>query len=153
MVKVRITITAALPYVNGVKHLGNIVGSLLPADIFHRFLDLRGIENIFICGTDDHGTPTEIAALEEGLSFSEYTEKYHALQEAVYRKWNMDLTYFGRTSSKIHHETTKEVFLSINKNGFIKEQNLTLPFCINDKRYLPDRYIVGCWSPLLMLRA
>ena len=71
-----ITITSALPYVNGVKHLGNIVGSMLPADAFHRFLDLMDVNNIYICGTDEHGTQTEIAAMQENMNPQKYSDKY-----------------------------------------------------------------------------
>src|SRR3989344_9084551 len=101
----RVTITSAIPYVNGVKHLGNLAGSMLPADIFHRFLDLFGVENIFICGTDEHGAATEIAALEENLGAKEYSDKYYEIQKNIYRKWNFDFTFFGRTSSETHHKT------------------------------------------------
>ena len=76
----RVTITSALPYVNGVKHLGNIVGSLLPADIFHRFLDIMGVDNIYVCGTDDHGTAVEIAAKAEGVTNADFVRKFHKIQ-------------------------------------------------------------------------
>lgn len=141
--KIHITVTSALPYVNGVKHLGNLTGSLLPADIFHRFLDLLGIENIYICGTDEHGTQTEIAAKEEKLTNAEYSEKYYKIQKEIYEKWNFDFTFFGRSSSKTNHELTKRIFLSIYKNGYIKEGSLLLPFCKNCKKFLPDRFIEG----------
>ena len=113
MKKEKIIVTSALPYVNGIKHLGNIVGSLLPADIFHRFLDLFGIENIYICGTDEHGAATEIAALEENLGAKEYSDKYYEIQKNIYKKWNFDFSFFGRTSSETHHKTTKDIFLDI----------------------------------------
>ena len=143
MKKEKIIVTSALPYVNGIKHLGNIVGSLLPADIFHRFLDLFGIENIYICGTDEHGAATEIAALEENLGAKEYSDKYYEIQKNIYRKWNFDFTFFGRTSSETHHKTTKEIFLGMHKNGYIKEGEITLPYCKNCERFLPDRFITG----------
>ena len=91
-----VTITSALPYVNGVKHLGNIVGSLLPADIFHRFLDLMDVDNIFICGTDEHGTQTEIAAIQEKLKPNEYADKYHKIQKEIYEKWNLSCPSEGK---------------------------------------------------------
>src|SRR3989344_4344346 len=116
----RVTITSAIPYVNGVKHLGNLAGSMLPADIFHRFLDLFGVDNIFICGTDEHGTAVELAALEEGLSPEKYSEKYYGIQKKIYEKWNFDFTYFGRSSAKSNHEITQELFLSSHENGYIK---------------------------------
>jgi len=84
-----ITITAALPYANGVKHLGNITGSLLPADIFHRFVDLLGMQNIYICGTDEHGTQIEIEAMREKLKPQKYVDKYYKIQKEIYEKWGL----------------------------------------------------------------
>ncbi len=139
----RVTITSALPYVNGVKHLGNIAGSLLPADIFHRFLDMFGVDNIFICGTDDHGTAVELAALGEGLSPKEYSEKYYNIQKEIYERWGFDFTFFGRTSSQSNHHITQELFLSAHENGYIKGDVIVIPYCRHDKRFLPDRYITG----------
>ena len=80
---------------NGVKHLGNIAGSLLPADIFHRFLDIFGIDNIFICGTDEHGTAVEISAADEGLTPENYSDKYYEIQKSIYEKWNFDFSFFS----------------------------------------------------------
>lgn len=139
----RVTITSAIPYVNGVKHLGNIVGSILPADIFHRFLDTFGVDNIFICGTDEHGTAVELAALEEGLTPQKYSEKYHAVQKSIYEKWGFDFTFFGRSSSPSNHQITQDIFLSSLENGYIKEDTIIVPYCKHDKRFLPDRYIIG----------
>src|SRR3989338_5522088 len=137
----RVTVTAAIPYVNGVKHLGNLVGSMLPADIFHRFLDVFGVDNIFICGTDDHGTPTEISAAEAGIPVSEYAQKYYRLQRDIYRKWNFDFTHFGQSSHNTNHEITKELFLSIYSNGFIKKGVVVMPYFGNCRRFLPNKYV------------
>ncbi|MCX6815678.1 MAG: methionine--tRNA ligase [Candidatus Aenigmarchaeota archaeon] len=139
----RVTITSALPYVNGVKHLGNLVGSILPADIFHRFLDLMGVDNIYICGTDDHGTAVEIAAAEEKITPADYARKYKKIQEDIYKQWNFDFTHFGSTSSKTNDEITKALFLAAYKNGYIIHRSLTVPYCEHDKRFLPDRYVTG----------
>jgi methionyl-tRNA synthetase len=139
----RITVTSALPYVNGVKHLGNIVGSILPADIFHRFLDLFGVDNIYICGTDDHGTAVEIAAAEENLEPHEYARKYKKIQEEIYRRWNFDFTLFGNTSSKTNHDITQSIFLAARRNGYIVKKEIIMPYCEDCKRFLPDRYIIG----------
>ncbi|KHO48251.1 MAG: methionyl-tRNA synthetase [archaeon GW2011_AR5] len=139
----RVTITSAIPYVNGVKHLGNLVGSILPADIFHRFLDIFCVDNIFICGTDEHGTAVELAALEEGLTPEKYSEKYYKIQKDIYAKWNFDFTFFGRSSSESNHQITRDLFLSGYENGYIKEDIIIVPFCRHDKRFLPDRYIIG----------
>ncbi len=139
----RVTITSALPYVNGVKHLGNIIGSLLPADVFHRFLDLFGVDNIYICGTDDHGTAVELGAEEEKISPHEYAKKYHKIQDSIYRQWNFDFTFFGQTSSKTNHDITQAVFLAAHKNGYTIHKQIIIPYCENCRRFLPDRYIVG----------
>ncbi len=139
----RVVVTSALPYVNGIKHLGNLTGSLLPADVFHRYLNLFNVENIYICGTDEHGTPSEISALKEKMDVRAYCDKYHKIQEDIYRKWKLDFTYFGRTSSKENEKITQDIFMNIYKNGYIIEKEMTVPYCRYDKRYLPDRYIEG----------
>ncbi|MCD6216016.1 MAG: methionine--tRNA ligase [Candidatus Aenigmarchaeota archaeon] len=139
----RITITSALPYINGVKHLGTLAGSILPADIFHRFIDLFGIPNIYICGTDEHGTPAEAAALEEGLDVKNYCDKYYEIQKKIYEQWNIDFTYFGRTSSDDNKKITQDIFLALKKNGFIIEKSLIIPYCIKCEKFLPDRFIQG----------
>ncbi|MBI3190224.1 methionine--tRNA ligase [archaeon] len=139
----RVTITSALPYVNGIKHLGNLAGSILPADIFHRFMDLFGVDNVYICGTDDHGTAVEIGALEEQLSPQEYSDKYYEMQKEIYKKWNFDFSFFGRSSSSSNHKITQDIFLSAYENGYITKENIVIPFCQTCKRFLPDRYITG----------
>ncbi|MFH1421034.1 MAG: methionine--tRNA ligase [Candidatus Aenigmatarchaeota archaeon] len=139
----RVTVTSALPYINGIKHLGNIAGSMLPADVFHRFLDLFGVENIFICGTDDHGTACEIAAREENLSPEAYSNKYYKIQKEIYEKWCFDFTKFGRTHTDEHKELTQSFFRNLEKNGFIIAKNIILPYCKSCKKYLSDRFIVG----------
>ena len=92
-------ITSALPYINGVKHLGNLVGSMLPADIYARYLRLQGHEVAFICATDEHGTPAELAAAEAGLEVAEYCAQQHERQRDIYRLYGLTFDYFGRTSS------------------------------------------------------
>ncbi len=139
----RVVVTSALPYVNGIKHLGNLVGSMLPADVYHRFLDLMGIDNIYICATDEHGTPCEVAAMKEGMSPEEYSEKYHRIQKEIYEKWMFDFSIFGRTSSEYNRKMTQEFFMRMWENGFVSEKTLKMPFCLNDQRFLPDRFIEG----------
>lgn len=99
-------ITSALPYVNGVKHLGNLVGSLLPADAYARFLRLEEEEVLFICATDEHGTPAELSALEAGLPVQEYCDTMHQKQRAIYAKFGLSFDHFGRTSSDQNRELT-----------------------------------------------
>ncbi|MEM4255408.1 MAG: methionine--tRNA ligase [Candidatus Norongarragalinales archaeon] len=141
--KEKIVVTSALPYVNGVKHLGNLLGSMLPADVYARFLRLQGEDVIFVCGTDEHGTACEVAALEEKTPIRDYVNKYYEIQRGIYEKWGLRFDYFGRTSAKQNHETTQEVFKRLHAKGLIAEKTLKLPFCLTDKRFLPDRYVAG----------
>jgi len=141
--KEKIVVTSALPYVNGVKHLGNLLGSLLPADVYSRFLRLQGEDVIFVCGTDEHGTACEVAALEEKTPIRAYVDKYYEIQKEIYEKWGLSFDYFGRTSAKQNHETTQEIFKLLHAKGLISEKTLKLPYCLNNKRFLPDRYVSG----------
>jgi methionyl-tRNA synthetase len=141
--KEKVLITCALPYVNNVPHIGNIVGSHLPADIFARFCRLAGHETVFIGGSDEHGTPIEVAARKLGISPQKLCDGYYEIHKQIY-DW-LDISYdnFSRTSLPIHHETTIELFDKIYENGYISEGTLRLPFCEKDKMVLPDRYVEG----------
>ncbi len=139
----KILVTAALPYVNNVPHIGNIVGCHLPADIFARFCRLAGYETVFIGGSDEHGTPIEVAARKVNKSPRELCDEYYKIHKEIY-DW-LDISYdnFSRTSYEIHHKTTQEFFLTLYEKGFISEGLLNLPYCENDERVLPDRYVEG----------
>ena len=139
----RILVTCALPYVNNVPHIGNIVGSHLPADIFARFCRLLGHEIIFIGGSDEHGTPIEVAAEKLGVTPKELCDKYYEVHKEIY-SW-LDISYdnFSRTSLPEHHKTTREFFMKIYEHGYISEGKLRLPYCENCNRVLPDRYVEG----------
>src|SRR5882757_7082515 len=95
----RILITSALPYINGVKHLGNLAGSMLPADVYARFKRAQGHDVLYICATDEHGTPAELAAAAEGLDVFSYCETYHAIQHRIGREFGLSWDWFGRSSS------------------------------------------------------
>lgn len=136
-------ITSALPYINGIKHLGNFVGSMLPADVYSRFLRQEGETVLFVCATDEHGTPAELAALEARMDVASYCQKQHELQADIYGKLGLSFDYFGRTSSSYNHELTQHFYSSLDQNGFIEEREITLMYSIDDQRFLPDRYIVG----------
>jgi methionyl-tRNA synthetase len=139
----RYLITSALPYINGIKHLGNLVGSMLPADVYARFLRQEGETVLFVCATDEHGTPAELAALEAGLDVESYCLRQHELQADIYRKLGLSFDYFGRTSSIHNHQLTQHFYQCLNKNGFIEEREISLMYSLDDDRFLPDRYIVG----------
>lgn len=112
----RYLITSALPYINGMKHLANLVGSLLPADIYARFLRAEGEEVLFICATDDHGTPAEIAAQEQGLDVREYCRVQHERQYEVYRCFGLSFDHFGRTSSPQNRELTQYFYRKLDEH-------------------------------------
>lgn len=139
----RYLITSALPYINGIKHLGNLVGSMLPADVYARFLRQEGEEVLFICGTDEHGTPAEIAALEEGLDVAEFCTRQYERQSAVYQRFGLSFDYFGRTSSADQYELTQDFYRSLDQQGFIEEREISQIYSIADERFLPDRYVEG----------
>ncbi|NWH08010.1 MAG: methionine--tRNA ligase [Alphaproteobacteria bacterium] len=141
----RILITSALPYINGVKHLGNLVGSMLPADVYARFQrQRRGAQNVlFICATDEHGTPAELAALDEGLDVAAYCAKWHAIQAELCRGFLLSFDYFGRSSSAQNHRLTQGFAQTLWEAGFIEERVTRQVFSRAENRFLPDRYVVG----------
>ncbi|MFI9205730.1 methionine--tRNA ligase [Streptomyces sp. NPDC053048] len=136
-------ITSALPYINGIKHLGNMVGSMLPADVYTRFLRQTGREALYICATDEHGTPAELAAKEAGLPVAEFCAQQHDAQKAIYNGFQLSFDYFGRSSSPANREITQHFARQLQKNGFIEERSIRQVYSLADGRFLPDRYIVG----------
>ncbi|MFE7243798.1 methionine--tRNA ligase [Streptomyces sp. NPDC057580] len=136
-------VTSALPYINGIKHLGNMVGSMLPADVYSRYLRQRGHDVLYICATDEHGTPAELAAKEAGLSVAEFCAQAHDAQKAVYDGFELAFDYFGRSSSQQNVEITQHFARKLNENGFIEERAIRQVYSPVDGRFLPDRYIEG----------
>ncbi|MEX2983305.1 methionine--tRNA ligase [Streptomyces sp. C36] len=136
-------ITSALPYINGIKHLGNMVGSMLPADVYTRFLRQTGREALYICATDEHGTPAELAAKEAALPVAEFCAQQHEAQKAIYDGFALSFDYFGRSSSPENREITQHFARQLQKNGFIEERSIRQVYSLADGRFLPDRYIVG----------
>src|SRR6266540_2952679 len=130
-------ITSALPYINGIKHLGNLVGSMLPADVYARYLRLRGEEVLYICATDEHGTPAELAALD----VAEYCRRQHELQAEIYRRFALSFDSFGRSSSPQNAELTQHFAQRLSGNELIEEREVKQVYSIADRRFLPDRYI------------
>jgi methionyl-tRNA synthetase len=136
-------ITSALPYINGVKHLGNLVGSMLPADIYARFLRLEGEEVLFICATDEHGTPAELAAKEAGVPVDEFCRAQHALQKDIGERFGLSWDHFGRSSSPENRELTQHFAQRLDEEGYLEERSTKQVYSRVDERFLPDRYIVG----------
>lgn len=136
-------ITAALPFVNNIPHLGNIVGSHLPADIFARFCRLNNHRTIFVGGTDEHGTAIEFAAQIQHKTPKQLCDELHEEHKKIYNWFGISYDNFSRTSRKIHHELVKDFFLKLYKNGFITEKTIQIPFCLKCQKGLADRYITG----------
>ncbi len=141
--KERRLITAALPYINNVPHLGHIAGSHLPADIFARYCRARGYETLFIGGTDENGSTSEIVADEIGIPIEVFSEKLYREHKKVYDWFNISYDSFSRTSKEIHHKTTQEFFKKIYDNGFITEDEMSVFYSPEEERFLPDRYVKG----------
>ncbi len=136
-------ITSALPYSEAMPHLGNFVGSILPADVFHRYEELAGRDSIFICGSDQHGTPIEIRALKEGVSAEHLADSVHERMKKVFESFECSFTHYGKTNSESNKKAVYEIFEALDKNGYIKEVESVMPYCNIDKRFLTDRYIEG----------
>ena len=139
----RILITSALPYINGVKHLGNLVGSQLPADTFARFMRLKNHEVLFICATDEHGTPAELAAKEANTEINEFCSSMWESQKNLSDGFSLSFDYFGRSSSKENHALTQNFAKALHDNNLIEEVLEKQIFSLTDNRFLPDRYIEG----------
>jgi len=136
-------VTSALPYIHGIPHLGNLVGSILPADVFYKYLKLKGEEAIFICGSDEHGAQMELDAIKNNTTPKEIADKNHELVKKLLEDFGCTFTFYGRTGSKENEELTKQIFLALYKNGFIIEQEEEQAYCNKDKRFLPDRFVEG----------
>ena len=139
----KILITSALPYVNGVPHLGHMVGCLLPSDVYARFMRMMGHEVLYIGGTDEHGTPSEVGAAKEGMSVEAYCDKYHTRHKKTYDDFELSFDCFGRSSSEQNKELVYHIFDQLDKNGFIEERVIKQLYSIDDERFLPDRYVTG----------
>ncbi len=139
----RILITSAIPYINGIKHLGNLVGSQLPADLFARFNRAMGHEVMFICATDEHGTPAELAAAKAGKPVADYCAEMHEVQAEIAKGFRLSFDHFGRSSSQRNHKLTQAFAGVLAENGLIREVSEKMIYSIDDGRFLPDRYIEG----------
>ena len=139
----RILITSALPYINGIKHLGNLAGSMLPADVFARFKRAQGHETLYICATDEHGTPAELAAAAAGQDVQTYCDEQHEIQKAAGAAFGLSYDWFGRSSREPNRRLTQHFAEVLEANGLIEERVDRMIYSIDDARFLPDRYVEG----------
>lgn len=135
-------ITSALPYVNNIPHLGNLI-QVLSADVFARFCRLAGYDTLYICGTDEYGTATETKALEEGITPRELCDRFYAVHCDIYDWFNIAFDKFGRTSCPEHIKITQDIFLHLDRNGYIREKTVEQLYCAVCARFLADRYVRG----------
>jgi len=141
--KRKVLVTAALPYINNVPHLGHIAGSHLPADIFARYCRTKGYETLFVGGTDESGSPSELAAEEIGVPLDVFSTKLYDIHLDIYKWFNISYDNFSRTSRKIHHQTSQDFFKKIYDKGFISEGEMNVFYSPSEDRFLSDRYVRG----------
>ncbi|GAA35304.2 methionyl-tRNA synthetase [Clonorchis sinensis] len=138
-----ILITSALPYVNNVPHLGNMIGSTLSASVFALYCDVAGYNVLSICGTDEYGTATEAKALSEHMTPRQICDKYHKLHCDIYSWFDIQFDYFGRTTTDKHQEIVQDLFQKLWENQYITEDTVEQLFCENCSKFLADRFVEG----------
>ena len=143
MNKKRFTITAALPYANGPIHIGHLAGAYVPADIYSRYLKLKGNDVVFICGSDEHGAAIPIRAKKEGVSPQEIIDKYHFMIKDSFLEFGISFDNYSRTSSQIHHETASDFFKKLNKKNIFVEKESEQLYDEKENQFLADRFIEG----------
>lgn len=136
-------ITAALPYANGPIHIGHLAGAYLPADIYARYCRLLGRDVVFVCGSDEHGVPIMLRARAEGVSPQEIVDRYHTLMGDSFRGFGMSFDHYGRTSSPIHREVSRDFFRTLNANGALVVRTEQQFYDPEAKLFLADRLIRG----------
>ncbi len=141
--KNRAIITSALPYANGEIHLGHVASTYLPADVTTRFLKQNGVEAYYVCASDDFGTPILIAAEKEKKTPQEYVAHWNKRDYEDFSAFDIDFDLFYRTSSPENIEFVRYVFDNLKNNGHIYESEIIQFYCKNDKKFLPDRYVIG----------
>ena len=139
----RYTITAALPYTNGPIHIGHLAGVYVPADIYARYLRLRGKEVLFVCGSDEHGVAISMKAKKEGITPQEVIDKYHTIIKNSFNDFGISFDYYGRTSSDVHHKTAQEFFTTMHEKDCFETQTTEQLFDAKENQFLADRYVVG----------
>lgn len=139
----RYTVTAALPYANGPKHIGHLAGAYIPADLYARYLRLSGKDVVFVCGSDEHGTAIPNQAIKEGSTPQVIIDKYHVLNKESFEKLGISFDIYHRTSAPIHHETAQDFFRVLDKKEVFTMETSEQYFDDKAQTFLADRYIIG----------
>ncbi|HPT43771.1 MAG TPA: class I tRNA ligase family protein, partial [Paludibacteraceae bacterium] len=139
----RTTVTSALPYANGPVHIGHLAGVYVPADIYVRYLRLKGEEVIFIGGSDEHGVPITIKARKEGVSSQDIVDRYHTIIKESFEEFGISFDIYSRTTSKTHHQLASDFFRKLYDEGKFIEQTTEQYYDTEAQQFLADRYITG----------
>lgn len=139
----RYTITSALPYANGPIHIGHLAGVYIPADIYTRYLRMKGKDVVFIGGSDEHGVPITIKAQQQKVTPQQIVDKYHGIIKKSFEDFGISFDIYSRTSNKVHHETASEIFKTLYDKGEFIEQTTEQFYDHDKKQFLADRYITG----------
>ena len=136
----RYLVTSALPYANGLKHIGHLAGAYIPADIYVRYLRAQKREVVFVCGSDEHGTAIPIQAKKEGATPQEIIDKYHQALKEDFEALSVSFDIYHRTSEPLHHETAAEFFSHLHNKGALQTQETEQYYDEASKTFLADRY-------------
>ncbi len=139
----KILVTAALPYANGPLHIGHLAGAYIPADVYVRYQRLKGVDVLFICGSDEHGVPITIRADREKVSPKEIVDRFHSVMKNSFRRLGVTFDNYSRTSLPLHHKISQDFFLNLYHKGYVTEHSVRQHYCPTCRRFLPDRYIEG----------
>jgi methionyl-tRNA synthetase len=139
----KVLVTSAWPYINVTPHIGNLVGSVLSADVVARYYRLKGEEVVMVSGSDEHGTPIEVEAIKLGVSPKDLTDKNHAKVAELFKRWGISFDNYTRTESPVHKEFVQQHLMKIYRNGYIFTKETEMLYCEKCKRFLPDRFVEG----------
>jgi methionyl-tRNA synthetase len=139
----KVLVTSAWPYINVTPHLGNLVGSVLSADVAARYYRLQGLDVLMVSGSDTHGTPIEVEAMKEKISPKVLTDRNHAKVTELFKRWDASFDNYTSTESEVHKQFVKQHLMKIYSNGYIFSQETQMLYCEYDQRFLPDRFVEG----------
>jgi methionyl-tRNA synthetase len=139
----KVLVTSAWPYINVTPHLGNLVGSVLSADVAARYYRMQGEDVLMVSGSDTHGTPIEVEAIKEKITPKALTDRNHAKVAELFRKWDTSFDNYTSTESPVHKEFVQQHLMKVYKNGYIFSKETEMLFCEHDQRFLPDRFVEG----------
>lgn len=143
MIRFRYIVTSAWPYASGIPHLGNFIGSVLSGDVLARFYRLQGHDVLYVSGSDEHGTPIEVAALKEKIAPKKLVDRNHKELSRIFREFGITYDNYSRTSGKNHVDFVQDFYTQVHKNGYVFSKDVEQLYCKKCERYLPDRFVEG----------